>query len=90
VQVWDALTGDNLVKQNDLGRVYTLAWSPDGRQIANGEALQLWDVASPQTSLITFQSERGNVLSIAWSPDNKYLAFGDTFGKLQVWQVVGA
>ena len=50
VQVWDALTGENVaIYHGHTDTVNTVAWSPDGKYIATGSAdssVRLWEVVT--------------------------------------------
>lgn len=90
VQVWSTATGQLTASISDddtfEGMVEGLAWSPDGRYLAeSGAAIHIWDVAS-HTLVATFgkvtprtTSSDGTAIftyiaSVAWSPDGSMLA----------------
>ncbi|KHN00752.1 Notchless protein like [Glycine soja] len=67
--------------------VLSVAFSPDGRQLASGSgdtAVRFWDLTT-QTPLYTCTGHKNWVLSIAWSPDGKYLVSGSKTGELICW-----
>lgn len=100
VQVWDALTGANVVTH----RVYedsgaTVTWAPDGKRIASGDSkvhfgldfVDIWDASSGQ-SIKTFQAHTrspapGPVNGLSWSPDGKYLAAANQDYTVRVWEI---
>src|SRR5262245_7347742 len=83
--------------------VFSVAWSPDGRQLASGSGsntLTIWDVATgnPQTTLNAAPYVSGaaalrgthdgpQVYSVAWSPDGKQLAAASGINVILVWNV---
>ena len=92
IHLWDVETGksakvlgDQPVAGQPFGRVYvqqnsaTLAFSPDGKAIAEGlqnNSVRLWDVATGKETL-PVSGHQGGISSLAVSPDGKTLT---TFG----------
>ena len=68
--------------------VRSVAFSPDGRTLATGEAsghVGLWDLATGhQTATLT---EGSFIYSVAFSPDGRTLAVGDHSGRVGLWDV---
>ncbi len=97
-QVWDALTGTNVLiyrghaKTAITGKPAALAvgWSPDGTKIASGGAdgtAQVWDAGSG-TVLFTYTGHAAAVRALAWSPDGTRIASGGDDGGLHVWDAL--
>ena len=69
--------------------VCSIAFSPDGKQLASGSAdrtLRLWDVETGECLQI-LEGHRNWVMSVAFSPDGKQLASGSADRTLRVWDV---
>lgn len=67
--------------------VLSVAFSPDGRQLASGSGdttVRMWDIGT-QTPLKTCAGHRNWVLCIAWSPDGRQLASGSMDGDVRIW-----
>jgi WD40 repeat protein/tRNA A-37 threonylcarbamoyl transferase component Bud32 len=78
VKIWDAQTGEAILKLGDFG-VWSIALSPDGKRLAAGE--QLWDIetAKPILKLPV------NARAVAFSPDGRRLATGSDGGTAKLW-----
>jgi WD40 repeat protein len=72
---------------NETDRAATIAWSPDGTQLAassdNGEP-HIWNV-SDRTLMFELSGHTDQVKSIAWSPDGKKLATVSWDGTVRIW-----
>lgn len=105
--IWDVATGNPqatlnaapyvsgaaaLRGTNDAPQVYSVAWSPDGKQLAAGSGINVilvWDVASGEL-LGTLNGDFGVVSSVVWSPDGKQVGSGSDDGTIIVWDVANA
>ena len=106
--IWDVATGNPqatlnaapyvsgaaaLRGTNDAPQVYSVAWSPDGKQLASLTAgstrISLWDLANPNPPAI-LRGHAGVVFGVAWSPDGKQVASGSDDVTIIVWDVAGA
>ncbi len=69
--------------------VYSVAWSPDGKQLASAGhdgTVQVWN-ATDGGNVYTYKGHTNVVLAMAWSPDGKRIASGSVDKTVQVWQV---
>jgi hypothetical protein len=76
VKLWDVATGKELTALNgNTGRIYSLAFSPDGQVLASGtrdSMAKLWDVATGKE--LAALPHPAHVFSVAFSPDGRALA----------------
>lgn len=97
VIIWDTGTWEQLLTlsvpndvESDDPRVLTLAWSPDGTQLAGGLFVQevvIWDTKSGE-QIQTLFAEAGGVSSMAWSPGSEVLAVAYGDGSIRIWDIV--
>ncbi len=74
-------------------RVWTVIYSPDGKQIAsgaNGHMLKVWDAGTGKElqSLSWGGKGGGAVLKLAYSPDGKRIAAANNHDEVQVWDTL--
>jgi hypothetical protein len=68
--------------------VTSVAWSPNGRQLASGArdtSLILWDLATGRPRIL--RGHTGEVTSVAWSPNGNQLASGASDKSIILWDV---
>lgn len=87
-QVWDATTGNHVLKYHKhIDTVRAVAWSPNGAQIVSGghdHSAQVWDPHTGARSVI-YYGHSNWVLALAWSSDSKYVVSGGADHTAQVW-----
>lgn len=69
------------------GKIQTLAFSPDGRQLAGSAGtgdVRLWDAASYQL-LATFEGHKDFAGGLCFSPDGRFLLSGGGDGVARLW-----
>jgi WD40 repeat protein len=70
-------------------KVYSVAFSPDGKTLATGcwdNTVKLWD-ASTGREMVALKGHTKGILSVTFSPDGKILATGSSDGTAKLWSV---
>lgn len=91
-KIWDAVTGQEIVKMAAANGVWIwhVTWSPDGARVASADAngvIKIWDAA---TGIEVMNIQAPNtVFSLDWSPDGMYLISAGASARpliTRVWQ----
>jgi WD40 repeat protein/serine/threonine protein kinase len=92
VKVWDLTTEKKVFAEpcyavHNNGTAYTVAFSPDGRQLAAGSdgAVKVWDWRSPQLLHKFAGHPKPRAISVAFSRDGRRLASGSGPGSVKLW-----
>jgi WD40 repeat protein len=90
VKLWDAATGAALLTMLVPGsRVYSVAFSPDGKTLASGwedHTVKVWSTAGGQ-ELFTLRGHIGEVNVVAWNKAGNLLASGSDDRTVRLWDV---
>ncbi|MCC6613934.1 MAG: WD40 repeat domain-containing protein [Anaerolineae bacterium] len=89
VQIWEAISGAPLRVLDHPAPVTTVAFSPDGAQIATGDAegvIYLWDVLEG-TLITSLHAHPMAIRAIAFSPDGTQIATGSDQRFTRVWNM---
>lgn len=76
------------VRYRHVGRVFSLAFAPDGKTLLAGAwdgSIRLWDVAAGK-EIRQFHGHKGWVRSVAFSPDGKTFASGGKDKIVRIWE----
>jgi WD40 repeat protein len=91
VKLWDAGSGSELHVLNHADRVFSVAFGPEGKQLASasGEVgkpgpVTLWDTKTG-TEVRRLRGHTNFVLSVAWSRDGERLASAGADGAVRIW-----
>jgi WD40 repeat protein/serine/threonine protein kinase/tetratricopeptide (TPR) repeat protein len=97
VTLWDVIRKElrNTVTARDqgIGIISSLAFSPDGKTLVAGAQLDsstviVWDVTSRERKMIDrLRPGDSSAWSVAFSPDGKSLAAGSSDGTIRLWNV---
>ncbi|KAG6876427.1 hypothetical protein C0992_013006, partial [Termitomyces sp. T32_za158] len=91
VQVWNALTGEQVQKlQGHNHLVTSVAFSPDGTQIVSGSydnSVRVWNALTGK-QVQKLENHNHWVTSVAFSPDGTQIVSGSYDKSVQVWNVL--
>ncbi|MGH2522373.1 MAG: WD40 repeat domain-containing protein, partial [Anaerolineales bacterium] len=93
LSMWNIADSGNPAFVRSLARghrddVWSVAWSPDGAQLASGSAdgtVRVWDPETGDALLTPEKLHTDIVWSVAWSPDGKWLASGSRDSTIVLW-----
>jgi WD40 repeat protein len=77
------------VLKGHSGDVNTVAFSPDGQQLASGSndhSVKLWDINTGK-EISTFTDAQDDILTVAFHPDGHLLAAGGNEQTIQLWDL---
>jgi len=90
VKIWDPATLDQTAQYDkQIGLVYCLAYSPDGRRIAtshinDAKAVAVWDARTGE-EIHVFRDIPCHTHRLRYSPDGRLLLAGCTDGTVRIW-----
>ncbi|KAF5330175.1 hypothetical protein D9611_010598 [Ephemerocybe angulata] len=82
------LGGGHALTVNAGARIFSVAFSPDGKYFASGDskgAVRIFNAQTGQLVVGPFTGHTGFVLSVAFSPDGRKIASGSTDNTVRVW-----
>ncbi|MCI0553114.1 MAG: WD40 repeat domain-containing protein [Anaerolineae bacterium] len=86
-RVWEAATGKEISRMTHDDRVYSIAFSPDGKYVVSGSydtTARVWEAATGKE--ISRMTHDNWLTSVAFSPDGKYVVSGSIDNTALVWE----
>jgi len=89
IRIWDVATRESFDLPKVDGQTYSLAFSPDGGQLAAGIHISicLWDLATRELRYAKRAPLNYGLNSLSWRPDGKILAANMGTGDVALWNV---
>ncbi|CEJ59132.1 hypothetical protein PMG11_07767 [Penicillium brasilianum] len=85
-QVCEPSTGQTAVSKSHGNDLYSIAWSPNGTQLASASTeITIWDLNSEKSTIL--DGHRDVVHSMSWSSDGNRLASGSRDQRIIVWDL---
>jgi len=87
ILIWNYLGNQDDIVINLKGEINTIAWSPDGNELAYGDSLSnigIWDMKT-NTNLINLTGHTSGIASVAWDYSGHYLASGSGDNTIKIW-----
>src|SRR5262249_40909843 len=86
---WDPGTGQSVaILSGHTGPVRSVAFSPDGRQLATAsadETVRRWDAGTGQSAGEPLKGNGGTVNAVVFSPNGRRLATAEREGAVRLW-----
>lgn len=85
-RVWDAASGQQVMRLAHQSSVTRVVFSPDGQTLltaSHDATARLWGVPSGVEQLRSVHA--GSVFAVAFSPDGQRIASGDGIGDVRIW-----
>lgn len=93
VRIWNLESGESYLLEGHSGRVISVAFSPDGRLLADDtinstladSTVRIWNLESGDSCIL--DSHVGVGVSVAFSPNGRLLANGTVDGTVRIWNL---
>jgi len=90
VKLWDVSSGSHIATlrgPKEKLDIWTVAVAPDGRIVAGGESIFIWEPGAGESPALRISLHKGDIVSLAITPDGRRLVSGSADRTVGIWSL---